>query len=178
MSQALALMSRIVRDPKKLEFATNLPILAILPLDEHQLTHVDTKSGAYLLAKQEPNSASIEALRSLRIMLIFKLSEKERSKVVLITSAVSGQGKSFISNNLCYLLAATGKNILFIDADIRLSTLHNYIDIDKNAPGLSSILKGELKAENVIIHGIAEGLDYLPLGRMFEILVICWPRTQ
>ena len=88
--QILGLISRMVRDPKKLEHETNLPTLAILPLDSDQEEqHQAGDKVVYLLAKAKPSASSVEALRSLRTALIFKLSVKQRSKVVLITSAIS-----------------------------------------------------------------------------------------
>ena len=80
-----------------------------------------------MLAKDNPNAKTTEALRSLRTSLLFKLSTKPRSKVVLITSAVPAQGKSFISSNLAYLLSAMGKRTLLIEADIRLASIKQYI---------------------------------------------------
>jgi tyrosine-protein kinase Etk/Wzc len=53
---------------------------------------------------------------------------------------VPSQGKSFISANLAYLMAATGKRTLLIDADIRKSSTHRYFEHDTKAEGLSAVL--------------------------------------
>jgi len=117
-----------------------------------------------MLSKEAPDGAGVDALRSLRTTLLFAFSEKPRSKVVLITSAVHSQGKSFISANLSYLLGATGKRALLIDADIRKSSLQRYFDFDAKGPGLSSVLRGEKTIDEVIIKGAYENLDFLPPG--------------
>jgi tyrosine-protein kinase Etk/Wzc len=170
-TQLLALMTRIVRDPKKLELATGKPIMAILPLAVEQLGHIDEMSGrtikeesVFLLAKEKPNAATIEALRSLRTSLLFSLSETSRGKTILVTSAVPGQGKSFISANLSYLMGAVGKKVLLIEADIRLASIKRYIDFNTEGPGWSSVLKGEVSEDQVILHDVYPNMDFLQAG--------------
>lgn len=164
--QILALISKVVNDPKKLEQETNLPTLAILPLDSSQMEQAESgqADGVFLLAKELPGSPSVEALRSLRTALLFKLSEKSRSKVVLITSAVPWQGKSFISVNLSYLFAATGKKVLLIEADIRLASVKRYLNFDTKGPGLSTVLKDGISPERAIVRNVHPNLDFLPSG--------------
>ena len=165
LCQILALISKVVRDPKKLEQETDLPMLAILPLDNDQLDHLsDGKAVPFLLAKERPASPGIEALRSLRTSLIFKLSEKARSKVILITSAVPAQGKSFIAANLSFLFSATGKKVILVEADIRMATSKSYFDFDSVAGGLSTILKENVRFEDVLIKNVLPNLDFLPSG--------------
>ena len=162
--QMLAFVSQIVRDPRKLEFATNLPTLGILPLDEDQVEQNISRTKTFLLAKEKPSSSSIEALRSLRTSLLFKLSEKVRSKVVLVTSAVPAQGKSFIAVNLSYLLAATDRRVILVEADIRLASSRRYIDYPEDAPGLSTVLKNDLDINLAIRKDVFLNMDFLPSG--------------
>lgn len=166
--QILSVLSKIVRDPKKLETELNLPILAILPLDVEQLEHVERGSSSvgstFLLSKERPGASNVEALRSLRTSLLFKLSEKNRSKVVLITSAVPAQGKSFIAVNLGYLMAATGKKVLLIEADIRIASIKRYIDFDTQGAGLSTVLRGEVSFERAVRLDVFPNFDLLPSG--------------
>ena len=165
LTQVIGMMAKVVRDPKKLELEIGVPTLSILPLDGEQHGRVLAGDQSFfMLAKEAPDGAGVEALRSLRTALMFSLSEKPRSKVILITSAVPSQGKSFISANLSYLLGATGKRSLLIDADIRKSSLHRYFDFDSKGQGLSSVLRGEVTAEAVTIKNAYENLDFLPSG--------------
>ena len=163
--QILGLVLRKVRDPKKLEHAIHLPVLGILPLDsdQQQKTNSNDKS-VYLLAKDNSSASFIEALRSLRTALIFKLSEKQRSKVVLITSAIPSQGKSFVAANLSYLMAAAGKKTLLIEADIRLPSVRRYIDYNIESPGLSTVLCDNKPVESVILKEVFPQMDFLPSG--------------
>ena len=165
LTQLLAAINKVVRDPKKLELETGVPTLSILPLDGEQNGRFQSgNQSVFMLSKEAPDGAGVDALRSLRTTLLFAFSEKPRSKVVLITSAVHSQGKSFISANLSYLLGATGKRALLIDADIRKSSLQRYFDFDAKGPGLSSVLRGEKTIDEVIIKGAYENLDFLPPG--------------
>ena len=177
--QALAFLTGVVRDPKKLEAAIGLPILAILPLSLDQADAIETAQSikdssddlgptgnppAYMLAKEQPTAIAVESLRSLRTSLLFALSEKPRGKVLLMTSAVPSQGKSFLSANLAYLFAAMGKKVLLIEADVRRASLKRYIDFNSLDPGLSSILREGYAPESVVLQNVYENLDFLPAG--------------
>lgn len=163
LTQLMGMIEKVVRDPKKLEAETGIPNLAILPIVASQTIRADAgDESAFLVAKAEPDGVEVEALRSLRTALIFALSEKPRSKVTLITSAVPAQGKSFISANLAYLMAATGKRTLLIDADIRKSSSHRYFAVDTKSVGLSSVLRGLNTTDEAILKGVHENLDFLP----------------
>lgn len=164
LTQVVAMWLRLVRDPKKLEQSTSVPMLAILPMEiEQEIGQVES-SGHFLLAKERSQSATTEAFRSLRTALIFALSEKPRSKVVLITSAIPGQGKSFISANLAYLFAASGKKVLLVEADIRKPAVQNYLSYDKTKRGLSDLLRSDALADQVIQKSEHENLELLPAG--------------
>ena len=165
LTQVVAFMTKVVRDPKKLEYETSLPTLSIMPLDAEQMRRVvENEKSSFMLVHEQPDGAGSEALRSLRTALMFALSEKKRSKVVLITSAVPSQGKSFISANLAYLMGATGRKTLLIDADIRKSSLRRYLDFDPKTPGLTDFLKGNNTAESVILKEVFPNLDFMSAG--------------
>jgi len=165
LTQLMAFTTKVVRDPKKLELEIGVPTLSIMPLDAEQSSRAQSgDQSAFMLANESPDGAGVEALRSLRTALMFALSEKPRSKVVLITSAVPSQGKSFISANLSCLLGATGKRALLIEADIRKTSLQRYFDYDQKSPGLSSVLRGDKTVDEVILKSDYENLDFLPAG--------------
>jgi tyrosine-protein kinase Etk/Wzc len=166
LTQLMGMIEKVVRDPKKLEAETGVPNLAILPIVASQAIRADAgDDSVFMVAKEEPDGVEVEALRSLRTALIFSLSEKPRSKVTLITSAVPAQGKSFISANLAYLMAATGKRTLLIDADIRKSSSHRYFNVNTKNVGLSSVLRGLNTTDEAILKGVHENLDFLPAGQ-------------
>ena len=97
-------------------------------------------------SKREPvcenlSFAAREAFKRLRTNLSISFPEEEETcRVIGVTSAQPSDGKSTISVNLAYSLAELGKKVLLIDADMRRSSLHEKLDVDKE-PGLSELLR-------------------------------------
>ena len=165
--QLLAFLSGVIRDPKKLEQSSGLSILAILPIATDQIEHIEKTEdkGVFMLSKEKPTSTPVESLRSLRTSVLFNLSEKVRSKVILVTSAVPGQGKSFISSNLAFLLASTEKRVLLIEADVRKGTMRRYVKFDDvKDPGLTNFLQNLSSLADVIMHNVYPYMDFIPAG--------------
>ena len=169
--QLLAFLSGVIRDPKKLEQSSGLPILAILPIAPDQIEHIERTEdkGVFMLSQEKSTSTPVESLRSLRTSVLFNLSEKARSKVILVTSAVPGQGKSFISSNLAFLLASTEKRVLLIEADVRKATMRRYVKFDAlKDPGLTNFLQSLTPIENVIMHDVYPYMDFIPAGKRIK----------
>ena len=166
LCQALAFLSGIVRDPKKLEQSIGISTFAILPISQDQTEAIESSNdeAIFMLSQEKPTAIAVEALRSLRTSALFALSEKPRSKVILVTSAVPSQGKSFISANLAYLLASTHKRVLLIEADIRKASLRRYMPHDAKDPGLTSVLRKTDDLDNAILKEVYPNLDFLPAG--------------
>jgi len=91
-----------------------------------------------LVVQSKPKSNISEDIRTIRTNLMFTSSDDE-SKVILVTSCIPGEGKSFISSNLATAFAQTGESTLLIDCDLRLGRQHKIFNIS-NAKGLSNLL--------------------------------------
>ena len=63
--------------------------------------------------------AAVESYKMLRTNLLFTLPDERRCRIIGITSAVSGEGKSTTAINLAYTFAETGKRVLLLEADMR-----------------------------------------------------------
>ncbi len=87
----------------------------------------------------------LDQFRHLRTKVLFPASGRA-IRSVAITSVGIGDGKSFVSANLAASIAQTmdDKNIFLIDCDIRHPTIHRYFGFDKNVPGLSEYLSGDI----------------------------------
>lgn len=118
--------------------------------------------GANVLALSRPDDPAVESLRSLRTGLAFALMGAE-GKVLVITGATAGVGKSFISANLAALLAANDKKVLLVDCDLRRPRLAEYFAYDKKAEGLSNVLAGTADISSVV-RAVVPNLDVLPAG--------------
>jgi capsular exopolysaccharide synthesis family protein len=97
------------------------------------------KGGSLLLeASMEPHIHA-EAYRNLRSALLYLPWEGLRPKVLLITSALPGEGKSTVAANLARTLAMGGSRVLLIDGDLRKGSLHNKLGKSER-PGLAELL--------------------------------------
>jgi tyrosine-protein kinase Etk/Wzc len=164
-TQMLTFMTGVIRDPKKLERATGVGALAILPLSFEQSTaDADAPEESFLVALSHPLSPMSEALRSLRTAVLFALSGTERGKVVLITSSTPAQGKSLVAANLSYLMALGERRVLVIDADVRRRSLRNYLPIPAGAKGLTDVLAGTETVAGCVLKDVLSGLSVLPAG--------------
>lgn len=119
-------------------------------------------AGAFLLSDKS-DMDMVESYAKLRMNLLYTLSEKMH-KTVLVTSAISGEGKSTIAANLAISMAMSGKRILLIDADMRRACLSEIFYYDPNSSGLSDILTGNVKPKQAILTSVWENLDVLPAG--------------
>ncbi len=156
-----------IEDPDGLERATGLPVYTSVPrsLQERRLRRGRARSiRPTVLAAVAPTDPAVEALRVLRATLELALREDGTDNVVVVTSPTAGDGKSFVTTNLAQLLAASGKRVLVVDADLRRGGLHRSFG-SARAPGLSDVLAGTIPSGDAI-RKAADGLDWLPTGHI------------
>ena len=109
-----------------------------------------------------PNAGS-EQFRTLRSRL-YHLRESRPMRSLLVTSALAGEGKTFVASNLAQAIARQrGRRVLLIDGDLRCSKLHLPLGAPP-APGLSDYLRGEASLTQVVQHGRHEDLCFIPGG--------------
>jgi capsular exopolysaccharide synthesis family protein len=89
------------------------------------------------LSVRDPNSAAGEAYRALSSVILLS-SLDNPPKLLVVTSALPGEGKSTVSCNLATALAQGGKRVLLVDADLRCSSLHRQLGVSRE-PGLTSM---------------------------------------
>ena len=106
-----------------------------------------------------------ESYAKLRMNLLYTLVNKE-NKVIAVTSAVSGEGKSTITANLAIACATSGKRVLLIDGDMRRASQQAIFGYDKDLPGLSEVLIGTCKWWDVVLSDERENLHILPTGHL------------
>lgn len=89
-----------------------------------------------------------EQFRRLRSTLKF-IGINSKNKRILVTSAISGEGKSFVATNLALSLALTGKKVVLIDCDLNNPSLNNKLRIH-DEKGITEYLLGKNEVEDVI----------------------------
>ena len=128
------------------EAFSSLPVLAVVPQLATSLKgSKDTApqlpgAGLGLMLMKHPKSQFADACRAACSSLLLS-SVDYRPRLLTVTSAMPGEGKSVISCNLAISLAQRGGRVLLVDADLRRSSLHKQLDLDITV-GLSSVLIG------------------------------------
>jgi Mrp family chromosome partitioning ATPase len=100
---------------------------------------VKRKAKPALLEMNDDRHLLAESYRGLRSSLLFGLNAGEKPKVLLVTSAIPGEGKSTMAANLARTLAFAGARVLLVDADLRRGLLHELFGVAQ-APGLADLL--------------------------------------
>ncbi len=112
------------------------------------------------------NFASQEAYKLLRTNLMFSTCDEEKCKIIGLTSALRGEGKSTTAINLSYVLAEANKKTLLIEADMRLPRIQRLLQFQETV-GLSNVLAGVNKLEEAIRRGVFwDTLSILPSGEI------------
>lgn len=91
-----------------------------------------------LIVNSRPKSTISENIRTIRTKLKY-ICKNQQSKVLLITSSIPREGKSFISSNLALTFAGVGETVLLIDSDLRLGRIHEIFELP-NENGFSDLL--------------------------------------
>ena len=138
------------------EKLTSLPIVGDIPL-------TDEKQGAIAVFENQNNLMS-ETFRNIRTNLQFMLEYDK--KVILVTSTVSGEGKSFISANLAISLSLLGKKVVIVGLDIRKPGLNKVFNIPRKEIGITQYLANPEKnlMDLVQLSDVSKNLYILPGG--------------
>ena len=138
------------------EKLTSAPIVGDIPL-------TDEKQGAIAVFENQNNLMS-ETFRNVRTNLQFMLGNDK--KVILVTSTVSGEGKSFISGNLAISLSLLGKKVVIVGLDIRKPGLNKVFNISKKEQGITQYLANPEKNLMDLVQpsDVSKNLYILPGG--------------
>jgi capsular exopolysaccharide synthesis family protein len=116
-----------------------------------------------LLALNDPRHIYAESYRSLRSALLFLATEGERPKVLLIASAMPGEGKSTVAANLARTLALSGSRVLLVDGDLRKGHLHHLLGLQRG-PGLAELLSQTCDPDKVMQTDSQANLTFISSG--------------
>lgn len=140
---------------EEVERMTRIPILGEL------CTH---HSNSNIVVHEGDNSSISELFRLLRTNLQFMLTGK-KDKVVLLTSSVSGEGKSFVSVNLAIALSLLKKRVLIIGLDIRNPRLSEYLNVSSRFGITNYLASEEVEIDQIIVpSNINPLLDIITAG--------------
>ncbi|MEH1015751.1 polysaccharide biosynthesis tyrosine autokinase [Micromonospora sp. CPCC 206060] len=144
-----------MRDGRSLEQATGAPLLGEIPFEA-------AARIAPLIVGDAARSVRAEAIRKLRTNLRF-VDVHEAARVIAVSSAMQGEGKTTTSCNLAIALAEAGWRVLLVDADLRRPKVSEYLGIE-SAVGLTDVLLGDVQVGDVVQPWGDRSLFVLPAG--------------
>lgn len=136
------------------------PVMGVIPAVEDW----SSREKAELVARDHPGSPAAEAYRTLATNIRFLRSQRAVG-VVVVTSALPGEGKSATTANLAVVLAETGVRTLLVDADLRRPRAERFLAVP-NGPGLRETLEGEATLDDVVLSTDVPNLSIIRSGAM------------
>lgn len=156
----LFILNHKVTEEEELTEAYTPPVLSSVVREKK-----NSKDPKDFLLSEKSDMQTSESYAKLRMNLLYTLVNKE-NKVIAVTSAISGEGKSTITANLAIACAMSGKKVLLIDGDMRRASQQTIFGYDKNLPGLSDVLIGHCKWWETVLTEVRENLNILPTGHL------------
>ena len=120
------------------------PVMAVIP----RVDGWDRAETAELVTREEPGAPASEAYRTLATNIRF-LRSQQPLRILVVTSAMPGEGKSATASNLAVVLAETGLRTVLVDADLRRPRASRFIGVNDRA-GLREALDGTRDLVDVI----------------------------
>lgn len=153
----LALFDDKVKTAFDIENNVGLPLIGIIP----RIAKMDGPQKARMVTEGS-NRHTLEAFRG--IFSTLKLSEEsKKAKVILTTSTIPSEGKSFITTNLAFTYAAHGDRTLIIDGDLRMPNIAKSLGIEESE-GILQIIHGQRTVDDVLIRNYWKNVDVLTTG--------------
>ncbi|MEI6750367.1 MAG: GumC family protein [Bacteroidales bacterium] len=137
-----------------IERLTEIPVLG-------KILHNSKKTDNVVF--EYPTSTIAESYRALRTNLDFYLIKGGHKKIILVTSCVEGEGKSFNAMNIAMCYAQLGRKTILLDFDLRKPTPY-FNKKEESSVGLSSYLIDQASLEDIIIQSPHEKMDYICSG--------------
>ncbi len=163
MAFILEFLDNSIKSTEDLEKMLGMPLLGVVPtIDPEDLASIPSNRERAIYSYSRQRSPVAESLRSIRTNITFRTGNKEQL-LLLVTSAVPKEGKSFTSSNLSAVMAMAGQKVLLIDADLRRPSIHRLFDLSDDF-GTVDILTGEKTLEEVAQPSHVPNLDIVVAG--------------
>lgn len=152
---ALSMLNMGVRGRRDIEQFTTIPIIGEIP-------HISGFDESKIVVSEKSNDTVSEAFRLLRFNLNFV---DKNARVIMFTSTIASEGKTFVSRNFAQTLALAGKKVVLMDTDIRKRT-QSALYHATNKEGLTSYLNSSVTDFRQLIIPGRDGyhVDVLPAG--------------
>jgi len=149
------LNNRISHDAKELEKRIKIPFAGVL---------VKNHRGEHIAVREGENSVSAELFRTLRTNMSFMQPSTAKTPIVLVTSSINGEGKSYVATNLAISMTLLGKKVALVGLDIRKPMLASYLDLPTNGSLTSYLADSAYDIDDIIVSTNITRLDVIPAG--------------
>jgi capsular exopolysaccharide synthesis family protein len=147
--------NRISDESKELEKRLKIPFAGML---------VRNHRGEHIAVREGENSVSAELFRTLRTNMSFMQPSTAKTPIVLVTSSINGEGKSYVATNLAISMTLLGKKVALVGLDIRKPMLASYLDLQTNGSLTSYLADSAYDIDDIIVSTNITRLDVIPAG--------------
>jgi tyrosine-protein kinase Etk/Wzc len=148
-----SMMSEKIDYMERIDHLTDAPLLGKIPHNRRKTNNV---------VFEYPKSSLAEAYRALRTNIEYRFKDKPH-KIILVTSSIEGEGKSFNALNLAMVYAQLGRHTILVDFDLRKPTGY-FNQKEISTVGISSYFVDRVNLGDIIQHSTHSKLNYIPSG--------------
>jgi succinoglycan biosynthesis transport protein ExoP len=146
-----------VKSSFDIESVVGLPLIGIIP----EIKKLEQPDKAQIVVNNQDKQVS-EAFLTLHSSLRLK-DESKNARVILVTSTIPGEGKSFTTTNLALTFASHGEKVVVIDCDLRKPNVHKSFRVE-NLKGVIDVCAGTLTIDEVVMRDVHPNFDIIPAG--------------
>jgi polysaccharide biosynthesis transport protein len=150
---------RRIRSAGEVSRGLGIRVVGAVPSLPHLERHLISPNGEPDL-EGHPALESIDAIRT----LLLRDADAEATRVVMVTSATTGEGKTTVASHLASSLARAGRKTLLIDGDLRTPSAHQLFELPMQ-PGFSEVLLAEVELTDAVQPTTLDGLSFMAAGQ-------------
>ena len=149
---------RRVQSPEEVSTGLGIRVVGAVPASPDVEQIINTPPEEHV-----EGHAVLESVDAIRTLLVHD-AHVEATRVVMVTSAETGEGKTTLASHLASSLSRAGRKTLLIDGDLRQPALHQLFEVSLQ-PGFSEVLLGEVDSVDAILPTNQDGLMVMPAGQ-------------
>lgn len=147
--------NRVSGCPKDLEKRLKISLAGVL---------ANIKKGKAVVIREGENSVAAELFRTLRTNIRFMQPMDVKCPVILVTSSVNDEGKSYVATNLAVSMALLGKKVALVGMDLRKPTLATYLNLSSEGCLTNYLSDKAYTLDDAVVASSVKNLDVLPAG--------------
>jgi tyrosine-protein kinase Etk/Wzc len=160
----LEYLDHTLRTATGVEYYAKMPFLGWIP---PAIGEEGSDKVVNMITHLKPDTLMAESFRNAKASLFFSASQENPLRIVVVTSSVYEEGKSFVASNLAIAFARAGESTLLVDADMRKGKLDQGLTSETDK-GLSDVLSGKSSLDNSITSTPVPNLSVLSAGAHME----------